>query len=106
MGPRGEGQVVQSLLLQAREEGLRDGVVVAVARVAHALRDLPLGEHLTVRLGSVLAAAIGVVDQPGRRAAGRQCALQIPLGTQGPRNRMVAGPFFFRLAIELVRSAT
>ena len=76
----GEAHVVQALFLQAREEGLGDGVVVTVARVAHALRGLLGSEQLAVRVSGVQAAAIGMMDEPRGWVVGLQSALE---GAQG-----------------------
>src|SRR5262245_40203210 len=64
------GEAVDELDLEGGEEALGDGVIPAGARPAEALGDAVAGEEPGVVGGGVLAAAIGVVDQAGRRAAG------------------------------------
>ena len=67
LGPRGECYVVEALLFQARKEGLGHRIVVTVAQVAHALRHLPCSQHLAVVMGSILATAVAVDNEPRRR---------------------------------------
>src|SRR5919108_3912450 len=57
------------LRLEGTEPRFREGVVVAVARAAHAALDVVLCQRREIILVNILAAAIGVVQQPGRGLA-------------------------------------
>src|SRR5262245_48963379 len=59
---------VDELVLERCEEGLDDGVVPAVAFATHADGDTQLGQRLAVLRARVLATAVGMVEQPARRA--------------------------------------
>src|SRR5262245_35270286 len=60
---RGVGLVVNELGAQRREEALRDGVVPAVALLAHALGHAHRSERSTVVVAGVRAPAVGVVNE-------------------------------------------
>src|SRR2546426_1828385 len=70
--PRGPRRVVHELDLQRREETLSHGIVPAIAAAAHAAHDSVLGQDALVVAAGVLTAAIGMMEQPLRRAPARQ----------------------------------
>src|SRR3989449_590815 len=70
--PRGPRRVVDELDLQRREETLGHGVVPTIAPAAHAAHDPVLGQDALVVAAGVLTAAIGMMEQPLRRAPARQ----------------------------------
>ena len=61
---RAEALAVDEFLLQGRPEAFHHGVVIAVSRPAHAASDSELFEFEDKVMLDVLAAAIGVVQQP------------------------------------------
>ena len=63
-GPRAVVPMVHKLTLERPEEAFDAGVVPAIALSAHAWRDAVSGEQLLVARSEILAAAIGVVQQP------------------------------------------
>jgi hypothetical protein len=63
------GHQVYRLHFERFHEALGFGVVVGIARPAHAALKASLGEPCRVLARSVLDAAIGVVDEAGRRIA-------------------------------------
>src|SRR5437867_10811977 len=67
-GPRGPGRVVDELDLQRREETLGHRVVPAIAPATHAADDPVLGQDALIVAAGVLTAAIGMMEQPLRRA--------------------------------------
>src|SRR5436309_2817505 len=69
--PRGPRRVVDELDLQRREETLGHGVVPTIAPAAHAAHDPVLGQDALVVAAGVLTAAIGMMEQPLRRAPAR-----------------------------------
>src|SRR5262249_16007435 len=60
---------VDQLALDRREERLRDRVVPALALASHRQHDVMLGGQRREVARGVLAAAVGVEDQPGGRLA-------------------------------------
>jgi hypothetical protein len=66
------GLAVDELALQRAEEALGDGVVPAVPLAAHADLDAGLGEGLAVGAARVLASAVRMMEQSGRRIPMRQ----------------------------------
>lgn len=56
-----------------REVTLDGGVVVAVARTAHALGDAPLRELVTESVAGVLAAAVAVMEQVAQIVTTSRC---------------------------------
>src|SRR5579871_2838506 len=62
--PGGVPLVVDELPLQAGEEALHRGVVPAVGTAAHATGDAVLARELPVVVAGVLAAPVGVRQQP------------------------------------------
>jgi hypothetical protein len=75
-----EGAAVHQFLLQRREEALGDGVVPTVARGTHAASGAVLLEQRAVLGARVLAAAVGVMNEPRRRTATSQ---SMPEGRDG-----------------------
>ena len=53
---------MDALALEAAEEVFGHGVVIGIALAGHALPDAAAGETLTVSVGGVLDAAVGVED--------------------------------------------
>ncbi len=62
---------MDALALEAAEEVFGHGVVIGIALAGHALPDAETGETLTVSVGGVLDAAVGVEDEAGQRLAAR-----------------------------------
>ena len=60
---------MDALALEAAEEVFGHGVVIGIALAGHALPDAEAGETLTVSVGGVLDAAVGVEDEAGQRLA-------------------------------------
>ena len=60
---------MDALALEAAEEVFGHGVVIGIALAGHALPDAETGETLTVSVGGVLDAAVGVEDEAGQRLA-------------------------------------
>ena len=60
---------MDALALKAAEEVFGHGVVIGIALAGHALPDAEAGETLTVSVGGVLDAAVGVEDEAGQRLA-------------------------------------
>ena len=60
---------MDALVLEAAEEVFGHGVVIGIALAGHALPDAEAGETLTVSVGGVLDAAVGVEDEAGQRLA-------------------------------------
>ena len=63
-GARGEDPILNEFAFERGPEALHPGVVVAVARPAHAGHHAVAAQQLAVRLAGVLAAAVRVVEQP------------------------------------------
>ncbi|EHL63852.1 hypothetical protein HMPREF1032_03635, partial [Subdoligranulum sp. 4_3_54A2FAA] len=61
---------MDALALEAAEEVFGHGVVIGIALAGHALPDAEAGETLTVSVGGVLDAAVGVEDEAGQEACG------------------------------------
>ena len=59
---------MDALALEAAEEVFGHGVVIGIALAGHALPDAEAGETLTVSVGGVLDAAVGVEDAMPRAA--------------------------------------
>ena len=64
---------VADLVLERPPKALGNRVVPAVASTTHAASDLMLSKLLPVRVAGVLAAAIGVMHQAGRRTSRLHC---------------------------------
>ena len=60
---------MDALALEAAEEVFGHGVVIGIALAGHALPDAEAGETLTVSVGGVWDAAVGVEDEAGQRLA-------------------------------------
>ena len=63
LGPRGKCHVMEAFLFQARKERLGNGVVIAVPRVAHALRRLAFPQDLSVVVRCGMTSTIAVKDK-------------------------------------------
>jgi len=62
--------------LDGSEARFDEGVVIAVVGAAHALADRGAAEHGPVAMTGVLAAAIAVMNQTGRRLSGTDRLVQ------------------------------
>src|SRR5438067_2349682 len=79
--------MVDQLVFEAAPEGFDEGVVIAVALAAHGSNQAMLSEHMTVSGTGKLAAAIGVEDEIGSRAALGQRHAQGGNGQGGVQQR-------------------
>jgi len=90
VGSSGVNPMVDALGFEGVKETLHRGVVEAIALAAHRRRDAGSGKNPSISFGSILNAAVGVVDQPWRRPLpldGHGEGLQGNLGVQGLAHR-------------------
>jgi len=64
--------MIDEFPLQRPEEAFDTGIVPAIARAAHAGREAVRHEHLLIRLCSILAPPIGVMQEAGLGPPGRE----------------------------------
>ena len=94
---------MDALALEAAEEVFGHGVVIGIALAGHALPDAEAGETLTVSVGGVLDAAVGVEDEAGYGVTDQIAAAQIEnrgqveLLSKQAELRHIRDPFLIRL---------
>jgi hypothetical protein len=71
-----EGHRVDGFDLEGFHEAFRHGVVIRIASTSHRADQLPGLQPFAIRLGSILRAAIGVMDAARRRLSSRDGGLQ------------------------------
>ena len=72
IGVSDERAVLEHFGFQGAHEGLGPGVVIGIGARGHALAHPGLAQEISVSAAAVLAAAVAVEDQAGKRAARSQ----------------------------------
>ena len=92
--------MMNQILLERSKEAFHRGVVVDIARTAHAGQRFMGGQKMLVASAGILAAAVGMVKQTGQRLAVRNGHFE-GLGGQGVRQERFHGPANYQPRIQV-----